>query len=91
MTLEIEDKKAETGIKLNNVLTGVSTVVICGLLAWVGTSLENIKSRIGDINILVARNSVEIENLKWRLNNLKIPPAEVQKHINDDKIHGPHN
>ena len=85
MTLEIQDKQAETGLKLQNIMT----FIVIGLLSWAGLSLEAIKNEISQINIGIAVNIKDIEynrqGVKQNAENVKLLKKELEDYI---RAHG---
>jgi len=85
MTLEIQDKQAETGLKLQNIMT----FIVIGLLSWAGLSLEAIKNEISQINIGIAVNIKDIEynrqGVKQNADNVKLLKKELEDYI---RAHG---
>jgi len=58
----VYDRPAETGIKVQNILTAL----VLGVMGWVGLNIENIKTNVGDIKLESKLNTKEIASLKER-------------------------
>ena len=61
--MDVNDKKAEIGINLNNVLTAL----ILGVMVWVGSSIEQIKDKVSEVVTSVAVNDSRIKALEIRV------------------------
>ena len=61
--VDVNDKKAEIGINLNNVLTAL----ILGVMVWVGSSIEQIKDKVSEVVTSVAVNDSRIKALEIRV------------------------
>lgn len=72
-TVDVQDKPAEIGIKLNNILTALILMV----MSWVGVNITTLKEDIGEIKTEFAVGKNDIQHLKERL----------RSHINDQAIH----
>jgi len=68
----VSDKPAETGIKINNIIS----FLILSVMAWVGYNIEDIKKNVAETVTVAAVNKAEIRNLQER-------DAERQKDIKE--------
>lgn len=71
--LDVHDKPAEVGIKLNNVLTALVLMV----MSWVGYMINDMTKNIGVIATASAVNQVQIDNNTKR----------IEQHIKNDYLH----
>lgn len=66
-TQQVNDKPAEVGIKLNNILTGL----ILAAILWVGTSIEQIKTNVAEVTAHQMVNGEKISSLENRIKLLE--------------------
>lgn len=63
--VRVSDAPAESGIKLNNIISSL----LLGVMAWVGVNIERMRDDISVIRETTKVNSVEIINLKKQLSD----------------------
>ena len=66
-TQTVQDKPAENGIKLNNIIS----FLILGVMAWVGYNIEEMKKNLAETVTSTAVNSAEIKHLQQGFLELK--------------------
>lgn len=64
---QVNDRPAETGIKVGNIL---QTLILAAIL-WVGSSIEQIKSRVAEVTAFQMVNTEKIENVEARVVRLE--------------------
>ncbi|NIT58380.1 MAG: hypothetical protein GWN00_19780 [Aliifodinibius sp.] len=64
---QVNDRPAETGIKVNNILTGL----ILAAIIWVGTSIEEIKGNVAEVTAFQMVNTEKINHLEARIGRLE--------------------
>lgn len=76
--LEFRDKPAETGIKLNNILTAL----ILGVASWVGVNIEYIKEKTNELHIEIKANASELKFQRYILEkHLKTRDAHAHENV----------
>lgn len=59
MTEQVQDKPAEVGIKLNNILT----FLILAVMTWVGVNITQMKEALGVIKVDDAVMKIEVKHI----------------------------
>lgn len=72
--MEVNDKPAEVGIKLNNVLTALVLMV----MSWVGMNINNMAADIAAISTAIAVTDTRVAHLE---EDLKIHIANKTIHV----------
>ena len=73
-TIPVRDRVAEVGINLNTVFTAL---VLAGIL-WAGSTLNDIKSALGELNVTMAVVRAEYMSLR----------KDFDEHRKDQTAHG---
>ena len=71
MSMNVQDKSAETGIKVNNILTAL----VLAVMLWVGTSILDIKDEVAGVRTDFAVNNIQLTQLR----------REFDRHLEDEK------
>ncbi len=71
--MDVQDKPAEIGIKLQNILTSI----LIGVCAWVGTEIRTMGADIAEIKTDIAVDRTELNHLRQQFN----------QHSSDKLIH----
>jgi len=64
---QVTDRPAESGIKLNNILTGL----ILAAILWVGSSIEQIKGNVAEVTARQMVGNEKISHLTFRVERLE--------------------
>jgi hypothetical protein len=67
-TAPVQDKPAETGIKINNIIS----FLILSVMAWVGYNIEDIKKNVAQTTTVTAVNKSDIKHLQDSLREHKL-------------------
>lgn len=63
----VQDRPAETGIKINNIIS----FLILSVMAWVGYNIEDIKKNVAQTTTITAVNKADIQHLQKELTEHK--------------------